>query len=376
MKIRQFIRLLFLPLTGLCLAGTGCTDDKIFGTDPDQNPEIHFSVGSDTRADPGSGALTAGGQVRIYPYLQKTGVIAPQITPKEYLVEASGTALTPIGSDKKNMFLTSGTFRFYAVSTNSATEAVPVFDPTAANGIPVPGSSTDGGKGIATGLKNGIDYLHVASTDQKIVYGTTTQDVPLQFAHRATQVQLTILFGAGARAADALAATNFRLADVYIQQTDINGAYMRLQSGQIRVGNNNGGDSLACNPQTNFASTMAKMPVAKSGTTSGTPVANIPATQVATYCMVPLTGATDAEKKKKLSVRVTLYGLVLGTTTYAEHTYYGKLDASAGWLAGQSNRYTLTISGTNVTFSGVTVGDWVAGTSGEVGDLTDNGSQK
>lgn len=359
----------------ICLLSlTGCTADKIFN-DPDLSgvlPEIHFLTSVGTRASDTEN-LTDGAQVRIYPYLQKKGITAPAITPKEYAV--STTVLTPSGTGDaaKAMILPSGTFRFYAVSTNSTAEAVPIFDVTATNGLPVLGNAAGQGGTTTAALKNGVDYLHVTA-EKTIQFGTTSTDIPLQFAHKGTQVQLTIILGGNVGAADASAAENFALADVYVQQTDPANSYMRLNSGEIRFGNTTAGSPLACNTSADGKLTdntnMAKMNVVRQDNY----VINslTPATQVATYNMLPLKGA-DGTGTQKLWVQVTVKDIKIGETVHATHTYTGKLDASAGWKPGESNRYTLTLSGSEITFSGVTVESWVAGGSGgEVGDVSDN----
>lgn len=362
----------------ICLLSlTGCTADKIFN-EPDLSgvlPEIHFQTSVGTRASDTEN-LTNGAQVRIYPYLQKKGITAPAVTPKEYAVSA--TVLTPSGTDDaaKAMILPSGTFRFYAVSTNSTTTEVPAFNTKASNGMPDLGTGA-GGYGTTTNiLSNGVDYLHVVA-EQKITFGATSTNVPLQFAHKGTQVQLMIIFGGNVGAENEEAAKNFALAKVYVQQTNPAGSYMRLNTGEIRIGNTTAGDPLACDTTnidgketlTNNAN-MAQMNVVKldnyvDGTTT-------PATQVATYNMLPLKAAASGGTQK-LWVQVTVEKLQEGSELHATHTYTGKLDAGAGWNSGESNRYTLTLSGSEIEFSGVTVEDWVAGGSGgEVGDLSDN----
>lgn len=360
----------------ICLLSlTGCTADKIFN-EPDLSgvlPEIRFHTSVGTRAG-GTENLTEGAHVRIYPYLQKTGITTPAITPKDYTV--SSTTLTPSGTEDaaKAMVLPSGTFRFYAVSTNSTTEEVPVFNTTATNGTPILGNAVgEGGTTTASALKNGVDYLHVM-TEKAIQFGTATTDIPLQFAHKGTQVQLTIIFGGNVGAADASAAENFALADVYVQQTDPANSYMRLNSGEIRFSNTTAGSPLACNTSADGKLTdntnMAKMNVVRQDNYATNSLT--PATQVATYNMLPLKGA-DGGSTQKLWVQVTVKKIKIGTELHDTHTYTGKLDASAGWKPGESNRYTLTLSGSEITFSGVTVESWVAGGSGgEVGDVSDN----
>lgn len=357
----------------ICLLSlTGCTADKIFN-EPDLSgvlPEIHFQTSVGTRAS-GTENLTDGAGVRIYPYLQKKGITAPAVTPKEYTV--SNTALTPSGTDDaaKAMILPSGTFRFYAVSTNSTTEKVPEFNTAATNGAPIFGNAAGQDGTTTAALKNGVDYLHVTA-EKTIQFGTTSTNVPLQFAHKGTQVQLTIIFGGNVGAENAEDAKDFALAEVYVQQTNPAESYMRLNTGEIRFKNTTAGDPQACNTSTvdgketlTDNTNMAHMNVVKldnyvNGTTTS-------ATQVATYNMLPLSSM------QKLWVQVTVQNIKIGGTLHDTHTYTGKLDASAGWNPGESNRYTLTLSGSEITFSGVTVEPWVTGGSGgEVGDVSDN----
>lgn len=359
----------------ICLLSlTGCTADKLFN-DPDPDgvlPEIHFRTSAGTRTDREN--LVDAAKVRIHPYRQKSGVTSPVIVPKEYTV--SGTELVPSGDAAKAMILPSGTFGFYAMSTNSSTEIVPEFDTTATDGKPVMGDAVNGNGTTKAILKNGVDYLH-AKGDKAIQFGTASIEVPLQFAHKGTQVQLTIIFGGNVGAENASAAENFALAKVYVQQTDPANSYMRLNSGEIRFNNLTGGSPIACNvttingkEQLTDYTNMASMQVVKLDNYQST--STTPATQVATYNMLPLLGAPTGSVQK-LWVAVVVTNICIGGTKYATHTYTGKLDASAGWNPGESNRYTLTLSGSEIKFSGVTVDSWVSGSAGgEIGDITDN----
>lgn len=357
---------------------TSCTADKLFNEpgDPGVLPEIHFHTSAGTRAD-ATEKLTSGAKVRIYPYLQKTGVAGTAVDPKNYTVGGTdGTELVAVaggeGETAKNMILPSGTFRFYAVSTNSTTEEVPAFSTTATDGRPILGDAAGGSGTTTANLKNGVDYLHVMA-EKTIQFGTASIDVPLQFAHKGTQVQLTIIFGGNVGAADANTAENFELAEVWVQATNPANSYMRLNSGEIRFNNTTAGPPLTCNLGSDGKPAdhtgMVQMAVVKqnnyqSGSTT-------PATLVATYNMLPL--QTVANGTQKLWVQVTVKKIKIGDTVHDSHTYTGKLDATAGWRPGESNRYTLTLSGSEITFSGVTVAPWVSGSSGgEVGDVTDN----
>lgn len=392
---------LLIPGFGLCL-GTGCTREALI--DPPVSgelAEVSFFASALTRAD-NTGPLEKDAQVRVYVYHNKTGVTTPMVDPKDYKANTAGDALEAVAppvttsvatesgtgdeatgtAEATAMFLPSGSFNFYAVSTyrtppesspDMTLITVPTFDTTANDGKPFMNQNsqgTDGTKGVATGLKNGIDYLHARQENQQISFGTASQSVALNFQHVTTQVRLTIKFSATACAASDEAASNFANAKVFIQQTDVANAYMRLADGMLRFANNTETEAVTCGTDAGnlVQDQMLQMTVAKE--TGSNPLGTIPANQVATCCMMPLKAATGQE----MWIKVVIEGLKVGNESSATtHTYTGKLNASNGWLAGKSNRYTLTLSGTEIAFSGVSVTDWgEGGSGGEVGNLEDN----
>lgn len=357
--IKQYLQRSLLVLAGAYLCG--CTAEQPIDepTDrPEDWSEVCFFTSVATRAETlGTPVetLTDQAKVRLYPYRQKTGVTDPVVV-KDYAVanqESGSQQLAPVAAGPTatatTMILPSGTFAFYAVSTNSETEDVPQFHTgDAVAGIPSLSAGT------AT-VKNGVDYLY-AKTDQTITFGMEKTDVPLNFTHKGTQVQLTILFSENACAPSESEAAGFAEATVEIQTTSDTNAKMRLNDGQIILsGNQTEGEP-------DNSGTLQKMTVKKEGPANG----KIPATQVATYHMLPLHAATG----RKMSIKITIQNLKIGEADPVTRIYTGKLDASSGWLAGTSNRYTLTLSGTEVEFSSVTIVPWVNGASGgEVGDL-------
>ena len=353
-------------LTAVIGLSWGCTGEKLLdGPVPDgpESPvEVRFFTSAvPTRTEPastGTDTLLTGANVRLYVYRQKTGV-KDTIALKDYTVNTETSkvqSLTPakVGDTAgSEMILPSGTFGFYAVSTNSTTEPVPAFQTSnAVDGVP---SATDG----KVAVQNGVDYLYAVNKDHKIAFGTETADVPLSFKHVGTQVQLTIKFGSGAHAGTDDAAKDFNLATVSIQPTSEENAAMYLYDGRILFnGNSTGGSPTELGTDD---TKLKAMTVVRSGEASG----STPAAQVATYHMLPLKAATN----QKMKIKVVVENLKVGDKT-GTHTYTGLLDASAGWLAGTSNQYTLTLSGTEIKFSTVTVVPWESGTGGEVGDIT------
>lgn len=357
--IKQYLQRSLLVLAGTYLCG--CTTEQLID-EPVDKPEgwseVRFFTSVATRAEVlGTPAetLTDKAKVRLYPYRQKEGVTEPTLV-KDYTVasrEDGGQNLSPVAPTDASagataMILPSGRFAFYAVTTNSETEDIPPFSTGGAvNGVP--SLST----GTAT-VKNGVDYLF-AKTEQAIAFGTEQTNVPLEFTHKGTQVQLTIKFSENACAPDETAASNFELATVEIRTTSETGAKMRLNDGLILFGNQTGGEP-------DNSGVLQRMTVKKEGSANG----KIPATQIATYHMLPLKAAPG----QKMDIKITIQNLVIGEAGAATRIYSGKLDASSGWLAGTSNRYTLTLSGTKIEFSPVTVVPWVNGSSGgEVGDI-------
>lgn len=360
--IRQYLQRGMLVLAGTYLCG--CTAEQLIDKaidKPEDWSEVRFFTSVATRAETlGTQAetLTDKAKVRLYPYRRKEGVTEPTLV-KDYAVEnqeGGSQNLSPVapadafGSDPATaMILPSGKFAFYAVTTNSETEDVPEFSTGGAvNGVPSLSTGT-------ASVKNGVDYLF-AKTEQTIVFGTSQTNVPLEFRHKGTQVQLTIQFSANACAPDETAASNFAEATVEIQTTSEVDAKMRLNDGQIILsGNQTEGEP-------DKTGTLQQMAVKKEGSASG----NIPATQVATYHMLPL----KATAGQKMDIKITIQNLKIGEAGATTRIYTGKLDASSGWLAGTSNRYTLTLSGTKIEFSPVTVVPWVNGSSGgEVGNV-------
>ena len=358
-----------------CISLCGCTGEKLLDgpvpDEPESPVEVRFfTTSASTRAesigvDAGADTLVTDAHVRLYPYRQKEGVTDVTVT-KDYTVKTETTVTSKVQSlvpDKVGdtngieMILPSGTFRFYAVSTNSQDQTVPDFHTAdAVGGVP---SSTAG----TASVTNGVDYLY-AMTQQTIAFGTQIAHVPLAFKHVGTQVQLTIKFGESAHAADYNTAKDFNLAKVSIQATSETNAAMYLYNGQIQIDGKSGGTP-------GSDTDLKEMTVVRSGTVSDG--SNIPADQVATYHLLPLAGASG----QKMKVKIVIGNLIVGDAAAATHTYTGSLNATGGWSAGTSNQYTLTLSGTEIKFSTVTVKPWETGTSGgQVGDIehTDDAS--
>ena len=361
-------------LTAVIGLSCGCTGEKLLDGAVPGGPESPVEVRFFTSAIPtraegtgmaaGTDKLVTGANVCVYAYRIKKGETNTTAT-GNYTVQTAGdgatqslSPATPESGTASEMILPSGTFNFYAVSTNSSGANVPNF-PTdqASDGVPTDENTT-------VSVQNGIDYLYAAVPEKTITFGTQKAEIPLTFKHAGAQVQLTIIFGDGAHAVDHSTAQNFNLARVTVQSTTEENAKMHLFNGEIRFGNLLGGS-----PGSTDTTYFKQMSVVTSGTVADG--SNTPANQVATYHLLPLAKATNGSQKMKIKIEIG--NLVVGGSgaQARTHTYTGELDASAGWLAGTSNRYTLTLSGTEIKFSSVTVVPWETGTGGEVGGITD-----
>ena len=202
MKHQTGIIQILIAVIGL---SCGCTGEKLLDEPVPEGPvEVHFfSSAIPTRTEgvaAGTDKLTADANVRIYAYRTKKGETKATAT-NNYTVATAADGGTqslspaaPASGTGSEMILPSGTFNFYAVSTNSAETAVPDF-PTdkASDGVPTDEYTT-------VDAKNGIDYLYAAVPEQQIAFGTKKAEIPLTFRHAGTQVQLTIIFGDGAHA--------------------------------------------------------------------------------------------------------------------------------------------------------------------------------
>lgn len=144
---------------------------------------------------------------------------------------------------------------------------------------------------------------------------------------------------------------------------------MRLYDGQIRFENMTGTTPVACGTTAASLNTSSMLSMVVDKETATAPTTAVPVNQIAICNMMPLKESSG----RKMWIRVVIEGLKVGDETNATtHTYTGELEAANGWKAGESNRYTLTLSGGKVSFSGATVQPWVTGSSGgEVGNLTD-----
>lgn len=147
---------------------------------------------------------------------------------------------------------------------------------------------------------------------------------------------------------------------------------MRLYDGQIRFENMTGTTPVACGTAAASLSTSSMLSMTVDKETATVPTTAVPVNQIAICNMMPLKESSG----QKMWIRVVIEGLKVGNENATTHTYTGELEAANGWKAGESNRYTLTLSGSEVTFSGATVQPWITASSGgEVGNLTDDWQQ-
>lgn len=167
-----------------CICLAACTHDK-WGTLPDGEIGLDFTASAETavtRTANGKTALTDGANVVVY--VGKGGSTPSEDSAPDYTnaytvkINSSGTddELVPTGGQMK--VESADGYRFYALSTNSASLAVPGL----ANGC------------HAIDLRNGVDYLMAVNDNGGGGYTITTgaSPIPLAFRHLATQVILTV----------------------------------------------------------------------------------------------------------------------------------------------------------------------------------------
>lgn len=193
-----------------------CTHDK-WENVPEGDVELDFTASAETpvtRTVGGTTALTNGAYVAVY--VGKGGRKPSADTAPDYTnaytvqVNASGIAdeLIPTGGVMK--VESADGYRFYALSTNSASQVVPGL----ANGC------------HAVDLHNGVDYL-MAVNDNKgggFSIGAGADPIPLAFRHLATQVILTVK-PAGTNGYTAASGLTVGIADI-----DNTGCYIDLSA--------------------------------------------------------------------------------------------------------------------------------------------------
>lgn len=179
MKKKQWIIGVFVLI---CL--TACTHDK-WGSVPERDIELDFTASAETpvtRTSSGNTALTPGAYVTVY--VGKGGSKPSEETVPDYTnvytvrINGSGVAdeLIPTGGVMK--VESADGYRFYALSTNSASQVVPGL----ANGC------------HAVDLHNGVDYLMAVNDNggSGFTISTGAAPIPLAFRHLATQAILTV----------------------------------------------------------------------------------------------------------------------------------------------------------------------------------------
>ncbi len=198
----------------------------------------------------------------------------------------------------------SNTYDFYSVSENTAADPLPF---TAGE----------------TSVSNGKDYLWV---HKQQAVSSSAKQIDLIYTRSAAKVTVVL---AGADMTIGNTSMSFTPADDA-------GAKMELSTGKIAPVSSKKAGKVSMNMGT--------------GATAN----------IGSYIMVPLVSGIGLEAEIKADVAVA------GGTSYPK-TYEASIPAPAdGFQAGKEYKYTATLAGNAITFSGAQITDWVSGADGSI----------
>lgn len=306
----------------MLLSAWGCTSDDL--QDKPQTNEkgeyaINFSGNMDlTTTKAGPEAVATGVKAKISAYEKDAAVTtATAIASKGYsVVETAGTF---VGDNSYVMYLPKGSYDFYAVSTNSSTNAP---------------SFTSGVSGV---LENGVDYIWAKVSNQSV--GNATKDVALAFQRKAVQIFIDIKSDE-----NSLELTGWQDGEnaATITPPVATGCTMALTDGTITAAG-----SVDTEKSSDFY---------KANMTTGT-IVNKATT--ASYIMLPV--ATGQTLKVQFKVKVKIGG----RNTEESKIYTASLTApsqdpssTTAFLSGKKYTYTATLKANEITFTNATVADW------------------
>lgn len=240
---------------GLILLLSACAQDD--RQEPDSPAGIiHFTAVAGALETKSTGnPLADGANVTVHAWnLTLSEKSASPVLSNNYTVQNNSSAgdNTLKENDAPMQVQTGVTYFFYALSTNSATEAVPVLN----------------GSYRTTALKNGVDYLIAVPTSGFSSSGSKVT-VPLSFRHLATQIKLTVK---PATEDGYLSAAGL---SVSIADTDPTGSFIELLSGGSIPGGipgdfPNGQKLAATKNETEFTVSFIVLPIFES--TRGIPL--------------------------------------------------------------------------------------------------------
>lgn len=297
--MKTFLSILTLIITTIFLFAS-CAKEKCKNCPPLPDSSllcVSFSGGYSlqTQTKASSTAFPTGIQASIFAYTagDNPTIKAPYPgTPITATSDASGNLVFNSGA---NLFMPSGSYDFYSVSTNSSSIPNIIF--------------TNGLSGV---LSNGVDCLWASGKNTPV---TANTNVPFQFAHRAAAIRLDITAGEGI--------TGLIVKSIKIGQTQ-EGAVMGLSTGVIP------------------ASSALSADKADMILTSNT----------GTFIMLPLIAGIS------IPVEVYV-DATIGGSAQTNKKYTATIPApTGGFESGTIYKFAASIGASGVTFLNATLEDW------------------
>lgn len=308
----------------MLLSAWGCTSDDL--QDKPQTNEkgeyaINFSGNMDlTTTKAGTEAVATGVKAKISAYTASDVVASATSIVKEQGYTVGATAGTFVGDNSYVMYLPKGSYDFYAVSTNSATDTdIPTFT-----------------NGVSEVLKNGVDYIWAKPSATEVP--NTDKVVALAFQRKAVKIIINVASGDGIELTAWEAGADNDNATITPPDPSTT-VKMALADGTIT-------------PATTLT-TAVNMATEAVNTTAHTATAS--------YIMLPL--ASGQKPTVTLKAKVKIGGRAAESKTYTA-TLTAPEATSSAFTSGNQYTYTATLKANKIEFTGATVANWGEQTGG------------
>ena len=316
-----------------CSFGEEILKEEIPPVQPEEKIAVSFSGRIDlveTKAGnegapetPGEAATTQAlwedVNVTIRAYMQPS-ISQPAVAPqscRDYLA-ADGGGLT-VKNGEEEMFLTAGTYTFYALSVNAAGTATDSVPPALATGSH---SETEA-------LKNNTDYLYCAIS-KKIISNPDgdKQNVNLSFTRLASRIKITVTSKGGTGSEEIIKADAPKIT---LPLTNPAGS-------KITLGAND---------------PIGQYPVASDGLTLES-TGNLTDGFTAGCILLPM------QKGQKIPVRIVFPSITFnGLAAQTDKLYTADVTTpTGGFVSGKQYNYTVNITGNQVGFTGLSIEPW------------------
>ena len=264
-------------------------------------------------------ALRKDVNVTIRAYMQPS-ISQPAIAPqscRDYLATGGGGLVVKNGEEE--MFLTAGTYTFYALSVNAAGTATDSVPPALATGSH---SETEA-------LKNNTDYLYCAIS-KKIISNPDgdKQNVNLSFTRLASRIKITVTSKGGTGSEEIIKADAPKIT---LPLTNPAGS-------KITLGAND---------------PIGQYPVASDGLTLES-TGNLTDGFTAGCILLPM------QKGQKIPVRIVFPSITFnGLAAQTDKLYTADVTTpTGGFVSGKQYNYTVNITGNQVGFTGLSIEPW------------------